>query len=324
MSGVLVLGEVHADAGVEALNEVVALGQALAAAMGTSLTGGLFGQGIGEPAARLAQYALSRVVVIDDAQLGAYTCEPFVVAAAKIVEETAPDVVLIPYSSSSAEWAVRLAARLRASLLGNCGSVVFADSQINATRAVCGGAVQSQWSFQAPLKVFTVAPGAHAATAQAGQAGIETLALGPVDNPVELLEIIAESAGSGPSLRTARVVVSGGIGIGNADNWAVVEDTAKSIGAAVGATRAAVEMGWAPSSQQVGFSGLKVNAEVYIAAGISGAIHHLAGIARVRNVVAINNDPEANIFSVSRYGVVGDANEVLPAFSARLSELKNK
>ncbi|MCP8465068.1 electron transfer flavoprotein subunit alpha/FixB family protein [Pseudomonas sp. ZM23] len=306
------------------MSEAVALGQALAAMAEASVVGGLLGQDVGESAERLAQYALARVVVIDDPRLGDCTCEPLVVAAAKIVEATAPDVVLVPHNSSSAEWAVRLAARLGAGLLSNCSAIVFAQGEVSATRAVCGGAVQAQWSLQAPLKVLTLAPGAHAEPAQAGQAAIETLALGPLDNPVELLEVIAEATGAGPSLRTARVVVSGGIGIGSAENWSTIEDTAKSIGGAVGATRAAVEMGWAPSSMQVGFSGLKVNAEVYIAAGISGAIHHLAGIARVRNVIAINSDPEANIFSVSRYGVVGDANEVLPAFSARLNELKSK
>ncbi|MBK5516725.1 electron transfer flavoprotein subunit alpha/FixB family protein [Pseudomonas sp. TH10] len=145
-----------------------------------------------------------------------------------------------------------------------------------------------------------------------------------IDNPVSVVETISEEASDGPSLRTAKIVVSGGIGIGSADNWKVIEESAKGLNAAVGATRAAVEMGWVPTTKQVGFSGLKVSADLYVAAGISGAIHHLAGISRVKNVVAINSDGEANIFSVANYGVVGDAKAVLPAFVARVQELRSK
>jgi electron transfer flavoprotein alpha subunit len=154
-----------------------------------------------------------------------------------------------------------------------------------------------------------------------GSGTVVAVGMPDVKARVTLVEETPEEAGGGPSLRKAKVVVSGGLGIGSRDNWRLVEEAAASLGAAVGATRAVVELGWVPAARQVGFSGQKISPDLYVAVGISGAVHHLAGLAGAKTIVAINKDPEAGIFRAARFGVVGDANEVVPAFIARVKEL---
>jgi electron transfer flavoprotein alpha subunit len=142
-----------------------------------------------------------------------------------------------------------------------------------------------------------------------------------VSSRVTVLKEVQEAVGSGPSLKKAKVVVSGGMGVGTRENWALIEDAASALGAAIGASRPVVELGWIPVSRQVGFSGQKIQPDLYIAIGISGAVHHLAGLKAAKNIVAINKDPEASIFRAARFGVVGDIKDVVPAFVARVREL---
>jgi electron transfer flavoprotein alpha subunit len=172
------------------------------------------------------------------------------------------------------------------------------------------------------LRFVSLAPGAFAATASTGVAPISRVAMPAVSSRVTVLEEVPEATAGGPSLRKAKVVVSGGLGLGSRENWRLVEEAAASLGAAIGATRAVVELGWVPQAQQVGFSGQKISPDLYIAVGISGAVHHLAGLAGAKTIVAINKDPEAGIFRAARFGVVGDAKEIVPAFIARVKELR--
>lgn len=321
MSRIVVFGELQNGSLTQTSAEAITAALAVQEP-GVEILGGLIGSGIANDA--FGVEGVNRRIFVDDSQVANYTCEAFVSAAAEVAKKVGAELIIIPHTSNSLEWAPRLAARLNAALVTNCSALERAGGALLATKPVCGGAVQAQYSITSELKVVTLSAGAFAPAANAPAAPLEHITLGAIDNPVALVETISEVAGDGPSLRTAKVVVSGGIGIGSADNWRVIEESAKGLNAAVGATRAAVEMGWVPTAKQVGFSGLKVAAELYVAAGISGAIHHLAGISRVKNVVAINSDSEANIFSVAKYGVVGDAKAVLPAFVARVQELRSK
>ena len=142
------------------------------------------------------------------------------------------------------------------------------------------------------------------------------------DGNVEVLEEIREQAASGPRLKDAKIIVSGGRGLGGPENWKFVEELAQVLGAAIGATRAVTDAGWVSPSQQVGLTGSTVAPDLYITIGISGAVQHIAGISGARNVVAINRDGDANIFKYARYGIVGDWKQVLPAFTQRLKELR--
>jgi electron transfer flavoprotein alpha subunit len=321
MSSIVVFGELQngvlAQVSAEAVTAALAVRDA-----GSQVIAALIGSGISDNAFPVV--GVDRLLVVDDAQVADYTCEAFVSAAAEIAKQAGAEMIIVPHTSNALEWAPRLAARLNAALATNCNALEKADGAVLVTKPVCGGAVQAQYSMTSELKVVTVSAGAFSPAVIGAAVAAEKVSLGAIDNPVTLIETVVEEAGDGPSLRTAKVVVSGGIGIGSAGDWSIIEQSAKGLNAAVGATRAAVEMGWAPTTKQVGFSGLKVAADLYIAAGISGAIHHLAGISRVKNVVAINSDAEANIFSVAKYGVVGDAKAVLPAFVARVQELRSK
>ena len=321
MSSIVVFGEVQNgllnQASAEAVTAALSVRES-----GTEIVGALIGSSI--PVGVFSTAGIDRLLIADDAQVTEYTCEAFVSAAAEIAKKAGAELIIIPHTSNALEWAPRLAARLNAALVTNCTSLEREGGALLATKPVAGGAVQAQYAISSELKVVTLSAGAFVPAEKGAAAPVEQVSLGIINNPVEVLETISEVAGDGPSLRNAKVVVSGGIGIGSAENWKIIEDSAKSLNAAVGATRAAVEMGWVPTTKQVGFSGLKVSADLYVAAGISGAIHHLAGIGRVKNVVAINSDGEANIFSVANYGVVGDAKAVLPAFVARVQELRSK
>ena len=143
-----------------------------------------------------------------------------------------------------------------------------------------------------------------------------------LDKTVQVLEEVREQATTGPRLKDAKVIVSGGRGLGGPENWHFVEELAQVLGAAVGATRAVTDAGWVPSSLQVGLTGATIAPDLYITVGISGAVQHIAGISGARNVVAINRDADANIFKYARFGVVGDWKQILPAFTQRLRELR--
>lgn len=323
MAGVLVFGSMDGGRLSAASLEAVKLGEALAGALGCPLTGALAGSGIDDAARHFATTGLSRLFVADDPRLAAYVSDVMVVAAHALVRESGADLVLFPTDADAIEWVPHLAARMGASLAANCIRARVEGGRVIATRSISGGALQAGYAFNAELKMLLLAPGQEPASEGAAAAcEIVPVAVPEVQPRMELLEIVPEETGSGPQLKDARIVVSGGMGIGAADHWVLVEDAAAALGAAVGATRAAVEIGWAPPARQVGFSGLKVGPDLYVAVGISGALHHLAGIGRAKKVVAVNNDPEAPIFKASHIGVVGDAKEVMPAFIARVRELQ--
>ena len=143
-------------------------------------------------------------------------------------------------------------------------------------------------------------------------------------SPQKVLDTVKEVAASGPRLKDAKVVVSGGRGLGGQDNWHAIEELAEPLEAAVGATRAVTDAGWVAPSLQVGLTGVTITPDLYITVAVSGAVQHIAGCSGARNIVAINKDPDANIFKHARYGVVGDWKQVLPAFTAKVKELRGK
>jgi electron transfer flavoprotein alpha subunit len=210
---------------------------------------------------------------------------------------------------SSRNWGPHIAAANSAEFMGGCDELVISDGRVLAVGPVMGGMVRKT----------TDITGRPAVLLYSGEEGVvarEPFAVTPVG--IELAEGAVRFISSDPlpdtggiPLAGASIVVAGGLGVGSAENWKLIEQFAQRIGAAVGASRAAVEMGWAPSTRQVGFSGQNVKPELYIAVGISGAVHHLAGIGGARRIVAINTDAEANIFKVADVAIVGDFKDVL-------------
>jgi electron transfer flavoprotein alpha subunit len=322
MPGVLVFGAIADGQLLGASLEVAAAGQELARAMGTRLFGGLIASDCAAAAQLLAAAGVTELFVADNARHVPYVADFHIAAAEAIIRRCAPAVVLFPQTAETSEWVPVLAARLEAAMATACTRLAFDGERVVVTRPVCGGAVQGEYVFNRPLQIATMSPGACAPIALSDACPISPVAVPDLQPRVTVVEEVADEASAGPRLKSARVVVSGGLGVGGREDWRLIDEAAAALGAAIGATRAVVELGWVPSSQQVGFSGQKISPELYIAIGISGAVHHLAGIAGAKTIVAINKDPDAAIFRAARFGVVGDVKEVVPAFVERVKELR--
>jgi len=246
--------------------------------------------------------------------LASYTGESLGQALGQFIPQLAPDVVLAAHTPQGKDLAPRLAASLDAALATDCIQVSLAGGQVTARRPVYAGKATAEVEFtDDSLKVITVRPRTVKppepdATRSAEVARVVVELPG---QKTALKEIIA-SDNVRPDVTEAAIIVTGGRSLGSAENFSIIENFADSIGAAVGSSRAAVDAGYRPYRDQVGQTGKVVSPQVYIACGVSGAIQHLAGMRTSKHIVAINTDPDAPIFQLADYGIVGDLFEVVP------------
>jgi electron transfer flavoprotein alpha subunit len=226
--------------------------------------------------------------------------------------------IVAPGSAAATDAMARAAARLGEPLAANCTSVTPGETLL-LTRVRWGGSLFEEARLNGGRALLTVAPHAVAAVAPGAPGAIEAFApeLAEADLVVRVVDRVAPPAG-GVSLADAKVVVTGGRGVGSAEGFAPVEELATLLGGAVGCSRAVTMSGWRPHTDQVGQTGNKIAPEIYIACGVSGATQHIAGCKGAKRILAVNTDPEAPIMSVADYAVVGDLHEVLPAISAEL------
>ncbi|MGX5802647.1 electron transfer flavoprotein subunit alpha/FixB family protein [Bradyrhizobium sp. Arg314] len=240
----------------------------------------------------------------------------------RLVEKTcaAKDVGLIVAFGNTANrnWAPQIAASLGAEYLTACETIHVVDEEVTVAGPVMGGLLQKTIALGDRKAVLLYAGDPLSAGSDPAESEVLLTVIGLDRKGVRFVRAEPLPDSGGIPLRGAGKIVSGGLGIGSGDKWRLIEDFAAKVEAAVGASRAAVEMGWVPSSRQVGFSGQKVSPDVYVAVGISGAVHHLAGIGGAKKVVAINKDPEANIFKVADIAIVGDYEQVLAAAMRKL------
>ncbi|WP_406688949.1 electron transfer flavoprotein subunit alpha/FixB family protein [Saccharopolyspora sp. ID03-671] len=266
----------------------------------------------------LAGYGAAKVYAAESAEAAEFLVTPQVDVLAKLAGSASPAAVLVPASVDGKEIAGRLAIRLEAGLLSE---VVDVDGEGVASHSLFGGTYDAKAKVTKGTPVITVLPGSIEAEQASGAAAVEQVEV-PASSGAKITGRQPAEAGDRPELTEASIVVSGGRGVGSAEQFEVVEKLADTLGAAVGASRAAVDSGYYPHQFQVGQTGKTVSPQLYIALGISGAIQHRAGMQTSKTIVAVNKDPEAPIFEIADYGVVGDLFKVAPQLTDEVTKRK--
>ncbi|TDD41559.1 electron transfer flavoprotein subunit alpha/FixB family protein [Saccharopolyspora elongata] len=315
MAEVLVLVD-HVDGEVkkvthELLTAARRLGEPSAVVVGEPGTAGKLTDALGA-------YGAAKVYAAESAEAAQFLVTPQVDVLAALVGTVSPAAVLVPASIDGKEIAGRLAIRIGSGLLSE---VVDLDGEGVASHSLFGGTYDAKAKVTKGTPVITVLPGAIEPEQAAGAAAVESVEV-PAASGAKITGRQPAEAGDRPELTEASIVVSGGRGVGSAESFEVVEKLADSLGAAVGASRAAVDSGYYPHQFQVGQTGKTVSPQLYIALGISGAIQHRAGMQTSKTIVAVNKDPEAPIFEIADFGVVGDLFKVAPQLTEEIGKRK--
>ncbi|MDD4715355.1 MAG: electron transfer flavoprotein subunit alpha/FixB family protein [Oscillospiraceae bacterium] len=311
--------------------ELLGEGKKLAGKIREALVAVLIGHHMDEAAKECIAYGADQVIVVDHQQYAHYKTDPYTNALYTLMEKYRPNIMMFGATNNVRDLAPRVACRAGAGLVADCTSLSLHEEtgKIAWTRlSFSGNLMATAICLDTAPQMGTVRPGVF----QKGEPNLErtgTMIHEEIQLPegqirTKLLESIREAAGSMLKLEDADIIVSGGRGLQKAENFSYVKDLADALGAAVGASRAAVDAGWIPHVHQVGQTGKTVGPKLYIACGISGAIQHQAGMSGSDVIVAINKDPEASIFDIADYGIVDDLFEVLPALTEEVKRLKAK
>jgi electron transfer flavoprotein alpha subunit len=327
--GVLVCGEIAEGKLAPITIELLGVGRRLADELGEDLSALLMGSktdGLGQEA---IAYGADKVYVAEDTLLEHYNSDAYTQVAADLCRQVSPAIMLLGYTDIGCDLAPRLNGRLGGGLAMDCLALSIdpATKLLVSTRPVFGGNAhatvvsKSARPQMATMRAKTVPPAERNDSRQGQVIPVEGK-IDPSALKVKVIDRIKEEV-EGIKLEDAEVVVSGGRGIGGAENFGMLRELANVLGGAVGATRPACDEGWVPARLQVGQSGKVVSPKLYIAVALSGAMAHIAGCLGSKVIVAINKDREANIFSVAHFGIVADYKEVLPALTAKLKEFKS-
>jgi electron transfer flavoprotein alpha subunit len=270
---------------------------------------------------QLAEYGAAKVYVAESDEIGQYLVAPKAEILAGIAGQADPAAILVASTPENKEVAARTAFKHGTGYLADAVEIGEGGS---VKQSIFGGGVTVTSKVAKGTPVISLRANSVAAAPAVGAAEevAVPVSLSDAAKAAKVLDRIEEAKGSRPSLQDASVIVSGGRGVGSADNFKVVEELADSIGAAVGASRAATDAGWVPHTMQVGQTGVTVAPQLYIALGISGAIQHRAGMQTSKTIVAVNKDPEAPIFELADFGVVGDLFTVAPQLAEELTKRK--
>ena len=319
--------------------ELIGKGKGLAADLQTEVTAVLVGSDVKGLADKLAEYGADRVIVVDDPELKEYRTEPYTHALASVIEKYKPDIFLIGATAIGLDLGPRVCARIHTGLTADCTQLDIGDfplvaipgreqkhNQLLMTRPAFGGntiATIACPDFRPQMA--TVRPGVMQKKdkVKGAKAVVEEFNPGftPNKNYVEILEIV-KAVSDVVDIQDAKILVSGGRGVGSPENFKILEELAEALGGQVSCSRAVVDSGWKPKELQVGQTGKTVRPHVYFAIGISGAIQHVAGMEESDIIIAINKDETAPIFDVADYGVVGDLNKIVPDLTKKILEAK--
>ncbi|MDE6759577.1 MAG: electron transfer flavoprotein subunit alpha/FixB family protein [Lachnospiraceae bacterium] len=322
--------------------ELLGKAKDLAKDLDTYVAAVLIGSDVKGLADQLAEYGADKVIVVDDPELKEYRTEPYTHALASVINEYKPEIVLVGATAIGRDLGPRVSARVQTGLTADCTVLEIGDFPINPipnqeqkhnqllmTRPAFGGNTIA--TIACPdnrPQMATVRPGVMQKIEPVKGAKAEVIDYNPgftQDNKyVEILEIV-KAVSDTVDIMDAKILVSGGRGVGNAENFKILQDLADAIGGTVSCSRAVVDSGWLPRDLQVGQTGKTVRPNVYFAIGISGAIQHVAGMEESDIIIAINKDEDAPIFDVADYGIVGDLNKIVPQLTAAVkAEIANK
>lgn len=314
MPGVLVFTEIKDGKLKKASREALSIGRKLAEAAGGELMAFANDAAVAEDAGR---YGAKKLYVVS----GDYATETYTAALAQVVSEAQPSVVLFAGTSNGRDVAPRLAARLNVGVASDVDRLEWTDGKLRARRPVYSGKAFATVEVTGTPAIATTRPNAFPLEESGGGAAEVVNVSASGDNRVKLVETKTPEAGE-LTIAEADIIVSGGRGLKEAQNFSYIRDLAHAINGAVGASRATVDAGWIDHQHQVGQTGRVVSPNLYIAAGVSGAIQHLAGMSSSKHIVAVNKDPEAPIFRVADLGVVGDLFQILPALTEEVKKAK--
>lgn len=324
MSNVLIYGEIKAGKLKKTAFELASEGRRIADQLGGSLEALLLGSSnVAQFAPDLGKFGVDTVYVVESPELEVYNSEYYAQALSRVIKEKSPSVVLISHSMQGKDLAPRTAAKLGVAVIADCISFTLDNGKLIGNHPIYAGKCYSQWMSAASPQIATARPNVLETAENQKAATVETVAFTPdASRPTYKTKDLSLDTSGKVDLTEAEIIVSGGRGMGGSD-YSMLEEMVQVLGptATVGASRAAVDAGWRPHSDQVGQTGKTVTPNLYIACGISGSIQHLAGMGSSKIIVAINKDPEAPIFSKADYGIVGDLFKVVPEFTKELKAL---
>ena len=325
MSGVWVFAETRDGKIIKVVNEMLNASKEIGGKLGEDVAAVLLGSGVEALAGELAGMGAKKVYLADDAKLEKYTPDAYAKVVVDLVKKNEPSVLLFGNSAVGKDLGPTVAAKLGVGMCSDCtGLEVGADNKLVFTRPVYAAkaittVVCSDKPQMATIRPNVLPPGEPQAGASAD---VEKVAVALEDADLRtVVRDIVKSAGGKVELTEADIIVSGGRGMKGPENYKILEELAEVLGAAVGASRAAVDAGWRDHHDQVGQTGKVVNPSLYIACGISGAIQHLAGMKTSKVIVAINKDADAPVFKVANYGIVGDLFKVVPVMTEEFKKL---
>jgi electron transfer flavoprotein alpha subunit len=317
MSEILVLAEHDGDSVKKVTLELLTLarrfGEPAAVWLGDGAQGGRD---------RLAEFGAAKVYVADGDGVTDYPVAPAAEVLASLVAQASPAAVLIAATAEGKEVAGRLAVKTGSGILTDAVDLAPGDGGPVAEQSIFGGAIVVKSRVRAGTPIVAVRPNAVTPEPSPGTAELAPVAveLSEAAKGARITERVTQERSERPELTEASIVVSGGRGVGGSENFALIEKLADSLGAAVGASRAATDAGWYPHQFQVGQTGKTVSPQLYVAVGISGAIQHRAGMQTAKTIMVINKDPEAPIFELADFGVVGDLFKVVPQLTDEIAK----
>lgn len=305
--------------------ELLSQGRIIADQTGDPLVAVILGKEAAVLADKVAPYGADKVVIVEDDRLADYTTGAYTSVLNKLIRKEEPQAVLLGNTAVGKDLAPRLAQRLGVGMASDCtGMEIDGESFLTFRRPIYGGKAFAQVVATARPVLATIRPNTFPIAEPDGARKAEVVKETAEIDPADLKAIVKEialAASQRPELIEANIIISGGRGMKGPENYYILEACADVIGAAVGASRAAVDAGWIEQKFQVGQTGKTVSPTLYIACGISGAIQHLAGMGTSKVIVAINKDPEANIFNLADYGIVGDLFEIVPLLTEEFRKL---